>query len=94
MVLDDFYDPRSRLAEYDAIADLGPLRVVLLPHLDVARERSRTRGPGPAEYIADGIHEVYALIGATADRGLAGWTVLDNSRETPEQTRDRILALA
>jgi len=94
VVLDDFYDPRSRLAEYDAVADLGGIRVVLLPDLDVARERSRTRGPGPADYIADGITEVYALIGARADLVSAGWTVLDTSRETAEQTRDRILALA
>jgi predicted kinase len=93
VVIDDFYDPHSGLAEYDAIGDLGTRRAVLLPDPEVARTRSRDRGPEAAAFIAAGIDEVYALMPPTPDLVSAGWTVLDTSGDTPEETRDRLLSL-
>ncbi|MCX6433190.1 MAG: AAA family ATPase [Actinobacteria bacterium] len=91
VVIDDFYDPQSRLSEYDGLAGLDPRRVLLLPDRDVAVSRSNDRSPEAAEFIAAGIAEVYELMPTEAELATAGWLVMDTSRETPQQTCDRIL---
>lgn len=90
VVIDDFYDPQSRLAEYDG---LDASRVLLLPDRGIAVSRSHDRSPDAAEFIAAGIAEVYARMPSMADLSAAGWHVLDSSGETAAQTRDRILAV-
>lgn len=92
VVIDDFFDPHSLLVEYEALVDLDPVRVLLLPDSRVARERNRERGTGGA-YIDEGIAYVYERLppaDALRDRG---WHLLDTGNEEPSQTRDRILAL-
>jgi predicted kinase len=93
VVIDDFYDPESRLVEYEALDDLGARRVLLRPNAAVARERSRDRGAEAAAFIAVGIEAVYAAMPPVAELEATGWLVLDTSEDRPEQTRDRILAL-
>ena len=90
VVIDDFYDPQSRLAEYEG---LDACRILLMPDRDIAVSRSSERSPEAAAFIAAGITEVYALMPSKADLGAAGWHVLDTSGETAAQTRDRILAI-
>jgi len=91
VVIDDFYDPYSRLQEYSAIDGLIPRRVILLPEHAVAKDRSRTRGVEAAEFIAAGIDEVYTLLPAVGALAEDGWRVLDTSALTAEQTREAIL---
>lgn len=92
-VIDDFLDPYSLLTEYACLADLAPVRIALLPDPDVARARNRQRGQG-GDYIDEGITFVYERLPAADSLQAAGWRVLDTSGEGPEQTRQRILALA
>lgn len=93
VVIDDFYDPESRLGEYEALRDLDVRRVLLRPDEVVARARSQNRGADAAAFIAVGIDAVYADMPAVVELEATGWRVLDTSHERPEQTRDRILAL-
>ena len=91
VVIDDFYDPHSRLEEYAAIDDLRPRRVILVPERAVAQERSRARDDAAAAFIAAGIDEVYALLPSAEALAADGWAVLDTSDLTAEQTRDVLL---
>ena len=92
VVIDDFLDPHSLLREYDAISDLEPVRVLLLPPAETARSRNRSRSDDTG-YIDAGIDLTYAALPDVEDlRGL-GWTLLDNGNEGPESTRDRVLRL-
>jgi predicted kinase len=92
VVIDDFYDAFTGLAEYDAIADLDVRRFLLLPRPEVARARNRARGGGGA-YIDEGIDDVYRTMPSAEELTAAGWTVVDTSELTAEQTRDRLLGL-
>ena len=94
VVIDDFYDPHSRLEEYSAIDDLKPRRVILVPERAVAKDRSRARGLDAAAFIAAGIDEVYTLLPSAKALAADGWAVLDTSDLTAEQTRDAILGSA
>lgn len=83
VVIDDFWDPHSELAEYAALTSQPQTyRVLLYPGRDAARARNMKRsGPGVAyDYIDDGIRLVYehldAVVGALAAQG---WWVLDTS---------------
>ncbi len=91
VVIDDFYDPYSRLQEYAAIDDLKPRRIMLMPERAVAKERSRARGVESAAFIEAGIDDVYALLPSAGALAEDGWAVLDTSDLTAEQTRDVIL---
>ena len=85
VVIDDFFDPHSRLAEYAALDGLDVRRCLLLPTPDAARERSRLRGDD-AGYIDAGIAHTYARLPAAHDLALAGWDVIDTTELTPEQS--------
>ena len=91
-MIDDFYDPFSRLTEYDALTDLRMNRILLLPTAEVARARNRARGEG-GDFIDGGIDHVYGTMPARGELADAGWTVMDTSDLTAEQTRDRALGL-
>lgn len=80
-----------------ALAEAGLLEhrvgVVLHPRVEVAQERNRTRSHKP--FGPDLLHDVIAVL----DDDLrstpvpAGWTVLDTSDDTAEQSVDRVLGL-
>lgn len=90
VVIDDFFDPHSRLAEYAALDGLDVRRCLLLPTPDAARERSRLRGDD-AGYIDAGITHSYSQLPAAHDLVLAGWDVIDTTGLTPEQTCARAM---
>ena len=96
VVIDDFYDPASRLREYDDLARAGMMRVLLYPAAQKAHAQNLQRsGPGPLqEYLDDGIRIVYAGLGnALDDLQHDGWIVLDTTDDSPAQTVDRLHAL-
>lgn len=83
VVIDDFWDPNSGLAEYRTLFSHPQTRKVLLyPSRDAARARNRRRsGPdAAADYIDDGIRLVYEHLDAVAsDLAAQGWWVLDTT---------------
>ena len=93
VVIDDFFDPHSRLVEYAALDGLAVRRCLLLPTPDAARERSRLRGDD-AGYIDAGIAHTYAQLPAAPELSLAGWDVIDTTDLTPEQTCARAMGSA
>lgn len=96
VVIDDFYDPASRLREYDDLARAGMMRVLLYPAAQKAHAQNLQRsGPGPLqEYLDDGIRIVYVELGkALDDLQHDGWIVLDTTDDSPAQTVDRLHAL-
>lgn len=93
VVIDDFLDTHSLLAEYDELADLDPVRIVLLPDTAAARARNRERGVG-GSYIDEGIAHVYEHLPTTEELQHRGWVVLDTTEESADESRKRILALS
>lgn len=96
VVIDDFYDPASRLREYDDLAGAGLVRVLLYPDAQKAHAQNLQRsGPGPVQaYLDDGIRIVYAELGKALDSlQHDGWIVLDTTDDSPAQTVDRLVAL-
>lgn len=95
VVIDDFWDPNSRLSEYRSLlADPQVYKVLLYPSLSAAIERNLKRsGPGvTSNYIADGIRSVYAhLETAVAELEQQGWLVLDTTELSVEDSVARIL---
>ncbi len=96
VVIDDFWDPNSRLLEYGELLDEpNTHKVLLYPTQQAAQERNRKRtGPSDAsEYIAGGIQVVYEYL-STEVAGLAcqGWMVLDTTDQSVEATVVSILA--
>ncbi len=98
VVIDDFWDPNSGLAEYAALFSHPQThRILLYPSRDAARARNRQRsGAGAAvDYIDDGIRLVYEHLDAVVG-GLAaqGWWVLDTTELGAEDVVSSILAQA
>ncbi len=84
-------EPEIDTSHYGGLVeDPSVVRVVLRPSLAVALERNRSRGNAPADFLTQAIpvlHEVQA-------RGLReGWTVIDTSELTVDETVERVLAL-
>ncbi len=98
VVIDDFWDPVSGLAEYAALFSYPQTRKILLyPSRDAARARNRVRsGSGAAvEYIDDGIRLVYQHLDAVVgDLAAQGWWVLDTSELGVEDVVQEILMRA
>jgi predicted kinase len=93
VVIDGFWDPRSRLAEYEGLSELPSAHKVLLyPSQEIAEARNLKRsGAGQAsEYIAAGIRQVYVSLKAEVDalRG-EGWWVIDTTDASIDDTVDR-----
>jgi len=84
-------EPAIDTSHYGGLVE-DPLvvRVVLRPSLEVVLERNRSRGNALADFLARAIpvlHEVQ-------DRGLRdGWTSIDSSELTVDETVERVLAL-
>ncbi len=98
VVIDDFWDPNSGLAEYTPLfSHPQACRVLLYPSRDAARDRNRQRsGPGvAADYIDDGIRLVYEHLDAVVGNLAAqGWWVLDTSELGLEDVVQEILMRA
>lgn len=96
VVIDDFWDPNSGLAEYAPLAGHPKThRILLYPSRDAARARNRQRsGPGAAhDYIDDGIRLVYEHLHAVAgDLAAQDWWVLDTTELGVEEVVSSILA--
>jgi len=95
VVIDDFYDPQSRMSEYDALlAHPQTHRILLYPHKAAALERNLKRSGATefSHYIAAGIHSVYGYLETTMDElREQGWIVIDSTTQSVEQTVDKIL---
>jgi predicted kinase len=98
VVIDDFWDPNSRLAEYAGLFSHPQThRVLLYPQRRAAHARNLARsGPGAAsDYIDEGIRLVYEhLDGAVDDLVTQGWWVLDTTEMGVEDVVSSILASA
>jgi predicted kinase len=98
VVIDDFWDPFTRLSEYDDLFTRSHLkRVLLYPDQQKAHAQNlRRSGPGQIqEYLDDGIRIVYAdLNRLVGDLAQDGWTILDTTDDSVEDTAARLYALA
>jgi len=98
VVIDDFWDPHSRMSEYRELFDAAEMwRVVLYPQQQKAHAQNLLRtGPGGfQEYLDGGIREVYADLNRTAgELAQSGWILLDTTDDTAEDTAARLWALA
>lgn len=97
VVIDDFWDPNSGLAEYaELFSQPHTFKVLLYPSRDAARARNRQRSGagGAVDYIDDGIRLVYEHLDAVVgDLAAQGWWVLDTSElgveEVVQEIRER-----
>jgi hypothetical protein len=72
------------------VEDPTVVRVLLRPSLPVVLERNRARGNGLVDFLAEAIPVLYDVQG----RGLRdGWTAIDTSGLTVDETVERVLAL-
>jgi predicted kinase len=98
VVIDDFWDPHTQLAEYAVLeGEIHFKKVLLLPSQSAAEARNRARSgdAGQSAYIAEGIRIVYQDLMAVAPTLPArGWQVIDTSDKSVEQTVDVILSPA
>ena len=96
VVIDDFWDPNSRLLEYDHLFQTPDVHKILLyPNPQAAEERNRKRsGPnGETDYIAGGIRMVYDNLRTEVDNlQRVGWMIVDTTSKSIEATVDHILA--
>lgn len=92
VVLDDFWDPSSRLSEYSHLFHRSLVhRVLLYPDRQAAEQRNRMRDGSP--YIEQGIRMVYEQLGGEIDRlRREGWWIVNSSTSSVEQTVQHILA--
>jgi predicted ATPase len=72
------------------VEDAAVIRVLLRPSLAVALDRNNSRGNALGDFLAEAI----PLLLEVQDRGLRhGWTVIDTSELTVDETIERVLAL-
>ena len=98
VVIDDFWDPVSRLAEYDPLC-VWPeaYRILLFPSQEVAEGRNRKRSGSEQtnDYIASGIRLVYSSLGPEIERLRdEGRLIVDTTDIGIEETADLVLGLA
>ena len=97
VVIDDFYDPYTQMSEYSELFTKDDMqRVLLYPAQQQAHERNlRRSGPGQwQEYLDEGIRIVYGALNAVVDDlAQRGWTVLDTTDDTVDDTVARLQAL-
>ena len=98
VVIDDFWDPNSGLAEYaNLFSQPQTHKVLLYPRQSAAHVRNLQRsGPGAAhDYIDFGIRLVYQHLAAVVpDLQAQGWWVLDTTELGVEDVVQAILARA
>lgn len=95
VVIDDFWDPHSGLAEYAPLISYPQTRRVLLyPSQNAAHARNLNRsGAGIArDYIDGGIQIVYEHLATAVDSlEVQGWLVLDTTEQSVEDVVSSIL---
>lgn len=98
VVIDDFWDPNSGLAEYaELFSQPQTFKVLLYPSREAARARNRQRSGagGAVDYIDDGIRLVYEHLDAVVgDLAAQGWWVLDTTEMGVEDVVQDILVRA
>ena len=96
VVIDDFWDPNSRLLEYERLFQTPNIhKILLFPSQQAAEERNQKRSgsDNESEYIADGIRNVYGrLTNEIAGLERQGWIIEDTTNKTTEATVQHILA--
>jgi len=90
VTIDDFWDPNSRLCEYDLLMQQPDThRILLCPSQQTAQARNQKRaGPGDGSaYIAEGIRAVYEnLLKELPGLERQGWQVVDTTEKNIEET--------
>ena len=98
VAIDDFWDPHSKLREYDALDSTTDFfRVLLKPPMDIALTRLRERQPHSEmrDHMEDGIRLTYADMEAQTSLVVGqNWHVVDTSTDTIDECVDRIMTLA
>jgi predicted kinase len=98
VVIDDFYDPHSNLAEYaDLMTEAATHRVLLYPSEQAAQQRNLKRAGSEqeSEYIGRGVAAVYEYLAVKiSDLRQAGWWVIDTTDTSVAETVSAILAQA
>jgi len=98
VVIDDFWDPHSRLVEYaELAAEPDVHRIALLPPVSAAHARNlhRSGGTTPDPYIGAAIDATHdATIAAAGDLARSGWTVIDNADLSVKATVAAIMTSA
>jgi predicted kinase len=97
VVIDDFWDPNSRLREYDRLfTEAYAHKIILLPNQAAAISRNiqRSHSDEGNEYIEAGIRLVYRhLDNEAADLIKEGWQVVDTTDKIINDTVDHIMGL-
>lgn len=93
VVIDDFWDPNSRLHEYERLfQEPNVHKILLFPSQRAAEERNRKRAGNESEYIAAGIRSVYDhLTKEIASLEREGWIIEDTTDQSIESTVRHIL---
>jgi chloramphenicol 3-O-phosphotransferase len=95
VAIDDFWDPDSRLAEYDALfQELHSYRIMLFPSRQAAEARNLNRSGSveAGQYIAEGIRLVYEnLQSQLPSLSSQGWQIVDTSGLSVEESVAQIL---
>lgn len=93
VVIDDFWDPNSRLAEYHLLFEQpGMHKVLLFPSQQQAEERNKKRSGEGDEYIAEGIREVYESLNVDIpDLRREGLIIADSTDRNVNATVEYIL---
>jgi hypothetical protein len=97
VIIDDFFDPFTQLGEYDDLCGRADLhRCLVMPERETAIARNRNRGdPDFVASLEFGINHVYdniePMVTSLADEG---WTIIDNTRLTVDETVAKVEALA
>ncbi len=95
VVIDDFWDPNSRLQEYARLfQEPNVHKILLFPSQKIAEERNlkRSGSVDASQYIADGIRSVYASLESDiVDLKKQGWLITDTTNKTIEETVKHIL---
>lgn len=98
VVIDDFWDPNSRLLEYSRLVkEPYAHRILLFPSRQAAEERNRKRAGSAegSEYIADGIRAVYESLEMELDHlEQQGWIVVDTTERDIDAAVKYILTQA
>lgn len=95
VILDDFFDHHSLMNEYEPLWKLQEfIPVLLYPEQVQAKARNHRRfEPGmQRDYLDEGIDIVYgSLKGLVGDLEKKGWTILDTTKDSVEETVAKIM---
>jgi hypothetical protein len=98
VVIDDFWDPHSKLSEYEHLFTYPYMvKVILLPSQRAAHERNLNRADSGTtqQYLDEGIRLTYeSLNAAIPELEAQEWLVLDTTDLSVEEAVERILGWA